>query len=115
MPLAIECGMSLKEFWEEDCDLLFAYQKAYINKIHKQSHIQGMYNNLAFATIISNMFKDKNKDAMQYPQYDVFNPFSNAEQQIKEKNKKLLNSIDVSKNNNGIYQIKKMLRERRND
>lgn len=107
--------MSLQEFWEEDCDLLFAYQKAYINKIHKQSHIQGMYNNLAFGNIVANMFKGKNQESVSYPQYDVFNPFSNAEQQIKETNKKLLSTIDLSKNNNGIYQIKKKLRERRND
>ena len=106
--------MSLHEFWNEDCDLLFAYQKAYINKVHRQSHIQGMYNNLAFSVVAGNMFRKKDTKPLEYPVNDVFNPFSNANVNS-DSNKSLINTIDTSKNNNGIYQIKKMLRERRKD
>lgn len=106
--------MSLDDFWNGDCDLLFAYQKAYINKVHKQSHIQGIYNSLAFSTVIGNMFKKKDAKPIEYPQYDVFNPFSDAN--IDNNNKSVLNKIDTSKNNNGIFeQIEKLMRERRKD
>ena len=50
LPSAIEYGMSIKDFWEEDPELFWAYRFSYINKIERDSEInnynawlQGMY------------------------------------------------------------------------
>jgi hypothetical protein len=50
LPSAIEYGMSIKDFWEEDPELFWAYRFSYINKIERENEInnynawlQGMY------------------------------------------------------------------------
>lgn len=101
--------MTPHQFWDEDPDLLFAYQQAYINKIHKQAHINGLYNNLAFSIALSNAFREKNTKVIEFPKEDVFNPFT----QKKEKKETYLSSLDTSENNNQLFQIKKILGERR--
>lgn len=76
LPLALEYGMTPKQFWEEDMDLFYAYQKAYVNRVHKQSHIQGLYANLAFQTTLSNVLAKKGDKAINYPNIDIYNPFN---------------------------------------
>lgn len=110
LPLAIEYGMSIYEFWNEDIDLFYAYQKAYINKMHKQAYIQGAYVNLAFSICLSNAFKPKNSKEIPYPKEDVFNPFK--QEKTTSKNSVLAN-IDTTENNKELYQIKKKIEERR--
>lgn len=110
LPLALEYGMTPHQFWDEDSDLLFAYQEAYINRTHKQSHITGLYVNLALMTTFSNMLKNKNAKQKEYPKEDVFNPFNAKNTPNKTS---VISKIDTSKNNNGIYKIKKLIEERR--
>lgn len=50
LPSAIEYGMSIKDFWENDPELFWAYRFSYINRIKRESEInnynawlQGMY------------------------------------------------------------------------
>lgn len=109
LPLALEYGMTKEEFWYEDCDLFYAYQKAYINKVHKKAHIEGLYNFTAFTYALANSFKEKGEKALQFPTEDIYNPFYQKE----STSKKYINSIDTSKNNNGIYNIKEMISQRR--
>ena len=109
LPLAIEYGMSLDDFWNGDFDLLFAYEKAYINKLHKQAHLQGLYINLALSVSLSNMFKKNSQRPVEYPKEDIFNPFKTT---IKNNNS-TISKIDTSKNNNELYQLKKKIEERR--
>ena len=112
LPLAIEYGLSIDEFWNGDIDLFYAYQKAYINKIHKQAHIQGIYTKLALELGVSNILKKKEDKYIDFPKEDIFNPFNNNIN-IVNNNDKLVNKIDVSKNNNELYQLKEKLKERR--
>lgn len=114
LPLAIEYGMPLDEFWNGEYDLFFAYQKAYINKVHRQCHIQGLYNQMALMSVMGNMFKKKDAKPIEYPKEDVFNPFKSSNIESNN-NQTLLSSIDTTKSNRELYQIKKMLKERRND
>lgn len=109
LPLAIEYGMSIDEFWNGDIELFYAYQKAYINKLHKQSHIQGLYISLALNITYSNMFKKNSQQSTEYPKYDVYNPFL---QNINKNNNSYISKIDTSTNNNELYQIKKRIKER---
>lgn len=112
LPLAIEYGMSVDDFWNGDIDLFYAYEKAYINKLHKQAHIQSLYGKLAFELAMSNAFKKKEDKYIDYPNKDIYNPF-NDNTNINGNNDKTINKIDVSKNNNELYQLKAKLKERR--
>lgn len=109
LPLALEYGMTPHEFWNEDCDLFYAYQKAYINKLHANAYVQGLYNELAHAIALANSFKKKEDKLIEYPKEQVFNPFN----QQQEKEKTFIQQIDTSQNNNGLYNLKQMLSERR--
>jgi hypothetical protein len=112
LPLALQYGMTPQQFWDEDSDLFFAYQKAYYNKVHKQAHINALYNNLAFSTTLSNAFREKGSKAIDFPKEDIFNPFT-QEKKMEAENKKFINTLDTSKNNNQLFQIKKIIEERR--
>lgn len=109
LPLALEYGMTPHEFWEEDCELFYAYQKAYINKSHTQAYLQGLYNELAYSIAIANSFRKRTDKPIEYPKEQVFNPFN----QKQEKQKTFVEQIDTSQNNNGLYNLKQMLGERR--
>lgn len=109
LPLALEYGMTPHDFWNEDCDLLYAYQKAYINKLHTNAHIQGLYNELSVRIAIANSFKKPEDKIVEYPKEQVFNPFNEK----KEKEKTFVEQIDTTQNNNNLYNLKHMLSERR--
>lgn len=67
LPLAIEYGMSVKDFWENDPELFWAYRFSYINKIKKESEIsnynawlQGMYFYEGVTIALANSFGNAN-------------------------------------------------------
>lgn len=111
LPLALEYGMSPHQFWEEDIDLFYAYQKAYVNRVHNQAHLIGMYNELAYSVTMANAFRQKNSDVVSYPKEDVYNPLKT---QAKDKEKTFIESLDTTENNNQLYNIKKILERRKN-
>lgn len=84
MPKAIQYGMTPNQFWDDDGTLFYAYEKAYITKIHTESHIQGMYNYLALETIFSNAFAKKGSKKIEYPDKAIFSPYD--ENYLKKKN-----------------------------
>lgn len=104
LPLALKYGMSPHQFWDEDSDLFYAYQEAYINRMHELSWANGLYTELALEIALSNAFKDKNSKSIEYPNEDVYNPLKNV---------KKFEKIDTRKNNNHMYTLKQRLEERR--
>ena len=71
LPLAIEYGMSIKDFWEKDPELFWAYRFSYINKIKRESEIsnynawlQGLYFFEGVSIAIANSF---GKAKLKYP------------------------------------------------
>lgn len=103
--------MTPQQFWDEDSDLFFAYQKAYVNKAHKKAHIEGLYEHLALTVSLSNAFREKGTKAIEYPKEDVFNPFNQREKSVDKET--FISKLDTTKNNNELFQIKKIIEERR--
>ena len=71
LPSAFEYGMSIKDFWEEDPELFWAYRFSYINKIKQQEEInnynawlQGMYFFEGVSIALANSF---GKAKLKYP------------------------------------------------
>ena len=71
LPSAIEYGMSIKDFWEEDPELFWAYRFSYINKIKRESEInnynawlQGLYFFEGVSIALANSFGKSN---LKYP------------------------------------------------
>ena len=94
LPLALEYGMTPEQFWDDDIDLLFAYQRAYVNRTHYQAHVQGLYNHIAFGVVMKNAFKKSGDKAAKYPNEPVVNISSN-------------NNNNKIKDNNGILELNK--------
>lgn len=71
LPSAIEYGMSIKDFWEEDPELFWAYRFSYYNKLKRQGEennynawLQGLYFYEAVSIALSNGF---GKGTLKYP------------------------------------------------
>ena len=67
LPSAIEYGMSIKDFWESDPELFWAYRFSYINKLKRESEeknynawLQGLYFYDGVSIALANSFGDKN-------------------------------------------------------
>ena len=65
--------MSIKEFWEDDPDLFWAYRFSYINKIKQESEknnynawLQGLYFFNGLSVALANSF---GKEKQKYPEY----------------------------------------------
>lgn len=85
LPLALQYGMSVEEFWHEDKRLYNAYQKAYYTKLHEESWLSGLYFNVAINNLAGNIFAKKGTKALQYPD-KPFNPFEKKPEKITEEN-----------------------------
>lgn len=110
LPLALQYGMNEEQFWDGRCDLIYVYEKAYINRIHTEAYLQGAYVEIALSTTMANMFRKKGAKPIAYPSEAILNPFNKKNV---EKSNSYLKSIDTTKNNNGLYQIKAKIEERR--
>lgn len=69
LPLAIQYGMPLDEFWHGDMRLLEAYQKAYIRNVSYSNWLQGQYNFAAFGITMANAFAKNGAKRQEYPQW----------------------------------------------
>lgn len=76
--------MTPEQFWNDDGTLFYVYEKAYITKLHTESHIQGMYNYLALETIFSNAFAKKGTKKVEYPKEAIFSPYNEKYLKSKE-------------------------------
>lgn len=96
MPKAIQYGMTPEQFYNNNIDLFYAYEKAYITKIHNESHIQGMYIHTALEIALANSLgRSKGQKAYEYPKTAVYSPYD--ENYLKKK--EILNMDSKEKNN----------------
>lgn len=86
---AIEYGMTPEQFWEDDIEVFYCYQNAYLKKIHRISHLQGLYTNMAINISLANVLKKKSSNNIEYPKEDMFTQSIN----------KVINEINDNNNN----------------
>lgn len=88
--------MTSKEFWEDDPDLFISFRTFFVNKQKEQTNydntllwLNGLYNEIAYSTVLSRAF-DKNSKA-EYPKEPIN---INGKPKIsKEKEKEINNNI----------------------
>ena len=62
LPYALQCGMTVKEFWNEEPRLLSSYIKKHekeLDEINYQSWLVGLYVYKAVGTVLGNAFSTK--------------------------------------------------------
>lgn len=69
MPLAVQYGMSLNDFWHGDMRLLEVYQKAYLRDKSYTAWTSGQYNYVAFSITMANAFAKKGQKKEEYPKW----------------------------------------------
>lgn len=107
-PFALKYGMTPHQFWEEDKDLFYVYQKAYTDKIHEEAFLNGRYVYDAISMVISNCFKGKNDKPIEYYNEDVYNPFKT----LNTKTGNYINTLDTKKNNNALNNLKERFKRK---
>lgn len=85
LPLALQYGMSVEEFWHEDKKLYNAYQKSYYIGLHEKSWLDGFYFNVALCNLAGNIFRKKGAKALEYPDKPI-NPFDKKPDKITKEN-----------------------------
>lgn len=94
--MALEFGMTSKEFWQDDPNLFSSYRTFYINKYKKQSEIDnnnawlfGLYNNMALNVSLSNMWKKEGEKPSMYFEkpIDFSKPISKSKKEMDIKDK----------------------------
>lgn len=106
--MAITYGMSVKEFWEDNPDLFWAYRFSYFNKMKQdqealnfQLWLQGAYFHEAVSVALANSFGKGKKITYSQKPYNLTK--EDEEQEYKEKQKKLETQIK-----NRISQMQKI-------
>ena len=96
--MAITYGMSVKEFWEENPDLFWAYRFSYYNKVKDdlntmnfQLWLQGAYFHEAVSVALANSFGKGKKISYTVKPYNLTK--EDEERELKEKQKKLETQI----------------------
>lgn len=85
LPLALQYGMSVEEFWHKDKRLYDAYQKAYYRRTYEQSWCIGNYVNIAINNLAGNIFAKKGAKALEYPEMP-HDPFEKKPEKITKEN-----------------------------
>lgn len=86
MPLAIEYGMSIDEFWHDDVDLLLVYEKAYYRRTSQTAWLNGLYNLQALTVSISHAISPDSK--LEYYKEPIsFERESTPKKKLTEENK----------------------------
>lgn len=100
--------MSFQEFWHSEIEVYYAYELAYIEKLHETNHLQGYYNYLALQTIFSNMFKKSGEKEEEYPKENLYILYQKERENKTNENNK--NSSFNNKQDKDSY-IEKKFRE----
>lgn len=85
LPLALQYGMSVDDFWHKDKRLFDAYQKAYYTRQYETAWVNGLYVNIALCNLASNIFAKKGAKALEYPQ-KPYNPFEKKAEPVTKDN-----------------------------
>ena len=95
LPIAVEIGMPLKEFWEEDPNLFWAYRFSYYKKkLHERelenqkAWLQGAYIFEAVSVALNNAFSKSKLNYREEP-YDLYNSESKSQQEKRISQQKL--------------------------
>lgn len=99
MPLAIQYGMPLDEFWHGDMRLLEVYQKAYMRDVSYKCWLQGQYNFMAFGITMANSFAKKGAKPKEYPEWK--DPFEGIKERVTAENLEK-KQRDLQKNQNNF-------------
>jgi hypothetical protein len=76
LPLAIQYGMPVDEFWYGDMRLLAAYQKAFIRNQSYNAWLQGKYSFTGHSIAMANAFAKKGAKREEFPDWkDPFEKF----------------------------------------
>lgn len=116
LEIAIECGMTSEEFWNGDIVMFAIYSNAYINRLHKQAFVNGIYYDRSLQIEIGNVFLKKGQQPYQYPTEDIFNPLKNMSKQLeykRNKNNKELTNADLYYDTKKAFHIKEILNSKR--
>lgn len=76
--------MTADEYWHGDPDLLPAFEKNYVERIHREAHIYGLYNFVAFSRALTNFGRSAGLMKCK-PQNYLDKPLYTAEVQTKKK------------------------------
>lgn len=69
MPLAVQYGMPLNDFWHGDIRLLNVYQKAYLRHTSYTAWLNGQYNSVAHSISLANGFATKGQKPKEFPKW----------------------------------------------
>lgn len=108
--MAITYGMSVKEFWEDNPDLFWAYRFSYYTKLkteqeifNNRAHLQGAYFFDAISTALCNAFS---KSKVEYPKQPY--GFERAEMTEEKKKRQIeMNVADIKARIAQVNAIKK--------
>ncbi len=107
--MALTYGMSVKEFWEDDPDLFWAYRFSYVEKIKNDQQIfnsnawlQGAYFYEAISVALCNAFSKNKAYYSQYP-YGMEKEYK---KQQEEKEKEML----VAKFKNRVLEVQNIFK-----
>lgn len=75
--------MTPDQFWNSEPYIFFAYEKAYITRLHNESHIRGLYIYNAFSIVMAKAFS-KNSSSAEYPKEPIFSPYTKEYQMTKK-------------------------------
>lgn len=108
--MAITYGMSVKEFWEEDPDLFWAYRFSYFNKLKTEQEIfnnnawlQGAYFTESVSVALNNAFS---KQKIEYSKQPYGTEKKETNKQKQESN------VLVAKINARVSQLQQMFKSK---
>ena len=111
LPLAITYGMSVKEFWEDDPDLFWAYRFSYYENLkynqelfNQQAWLQGAYFHEAVSVALCNAFS-KSKHTYSDKPYDLYSKEKTQEEMSQELQAKITSRITQVQN---LFKNKKL-------
>lgn len=102
---ALKYGMTSERFWNNDTREYYCYQEMYYERIHEQSHIQGLYSYTALSTIVNNLFAKNKNEGIEYPKQDFYT--QDKEKRLKNDFNSVKTSVKITKDNlHNVYMNK---------
>lgn len=80
--------MTPEQFYSNSIDTYYAYEKAYITKIHQEAYIKALYEYDALSIALSNAFRGKGQKIIEYYKEPVYSPYSKQNIDAKKMNTK---------------------------
>lgn len=78
--------MTVEQFYNNDINVFYAYEKAYITRIHQEAYIHSLYQYDAFAVALSNALRGKNDKVIEFHKEPVYSPYSKKNMESRQAN-----------------------------